>query len=230
MNRNYTGCLIVMLLGFSIALSPVAYAAKPKKDSAAKRIAQMQQQMEAEKAQMQSQFDQDKAALEAKVKSSEDVTEKVKGSLAAANRKAKELNANLEALRKEKADLDALQLKTQASLQQTQTTLDTTRKTLEETNQKLQTAQREIKDGDAQRKELTGNLSKKGQQVMACEEKNAKLHDFGLQLVKIYDKPSTYEAVMRTEPFVQTKRVELENILQDYRDKLDDQKFTAVSK
>ncbi|MBL8506590.1 MAG: hypothetical protein JNJ51_09555, partial [Methylobacillus glycogenes] len=62
----------------------------------------------------------------------------------------------------------------------------------------------------------------KQQQVNASQEKNARLHDFGLQLVKIYDKPSTYEQVMRDEKFTQLKRVELENILQDFRDKLDE--------
>ena len=220
--------MAAFLMALLLALSTGVQAAE-KKDKAARRMQQMMQKMQREKAELQAQFDQEKAALEAKVKASEETAGEAQSSLAVANRKARGLAADLESLRKEKADLQAMELQTEATLLKTQGTLAETKQKLADLQQQYQTAQREIQDGNAQRKELLANLSKKGQQAIACQEKNARLHDFGLQLVKIYDKPSTYEQVMRTEPFVQAKRVELENILQDYRDKLDGQVVTSSS-
>jgi chromosome segregation ATPase len=215
-----------------LALAPATQAAE-KKDKLAKRMAQMMQklqQVQQEKAEMQTQFEQEKAALEEKVKKSDQEASSIKGNLAVASRKAKALTTELETVRKEKSDLEARQSQTEASLQKTQFALESTRKNLTDMTQQYQAAQHDIKEGDAQRKELLANLSSKGKQVIACQEKNAKLHEFGLQLVKIYDKPGTYEAILRTEPFSQIKRVELENILQDYRDKLDEQRIQTDMK
>ena len=58
-----------------------------------------------------------------------------------------------------------------------------------------------------------------------CTIKNGKLHQFGTELIQLYDKPSTYEAAMRKEQFFQLKRVELENILQCKQDGLDEARY-----
>jgi chromosome segregation ATPase len=214
-----------VLLAVSLALQPAVAA--DKKDKAAReaqrRMALIKQQMEAEKAELQASFDKQKAELQGKVEQSEKAGNALKGGLAAAKRRNVELTLELETLRKEKTDLDAAKLRTENSLSETRATLESTRKTLAET-------QRDLKTNEAQRKEISKSLVQRDGSLAACTAKNAKLHDFGLQLVKVYDKPSTYEAVMRTEPFAQTKRVELENILQDYRDKLDEQVVTTNSK
>ena len=217
-----------LVLGIFLAILVVQpAAAADKKDKAAReaqrRMAQMKQQMEAEKAELQAGFDKEKAELLGKVEQSEKASNAIKGSLGAAKRRNAELTAELETLRKEKSELDAAKLRTETTLTETRTTLESTRKTLAE-------AQRDLKANEAQRKDLSKSLTQRDKWMAACSEKNARLHDYGLQLVKIYDKPSTYEAVMRTEPFAQTKRVELENILQDYRDKLDEQKVTSSLK
>jgi chromosome segregation ATPase len=217
-----------LVLGIFLAILVVQpAAAADKKDKAAReaqrRMAQMKQQMEAEKAELQAGFDKEKAELLGKVEQGEKTSKALKGSLGAAQRRTAELTAELEALRKEKLVLEAAKMRTETTLLETRTTLESTRKILAET-------QRDLKSNEAQRKDLSKSLTQRDQWIAACSEKNTRLHDFGLQLIKIYDKPSTYEAVMRTEPFVQTKRVELENILQDYRDKLDEQKVTSNSK
>jgi chromosome segregation ATPase len=222
----------IVALAVMLALVPATQAAE-KKDKTAKRMAQMMQklqQAQQEKAELQTQFEQEKAALKEKVKKSDQETSSIKGNLAVASRKAKMLTTELETVRKEKSDLEARQSQSEASLQKTQFALESTRKNLTGMTQQYQVAQHDIKEGDAQRKELLANLASKGKQVIACQEKNAKLHEFGLQLVKIYDKPGTYEAILRTEPFSQIKRVELENILQDYRDKLDEQRIQTDTK
>ncbi|MCB5188717.1 hypothetical protein LG200_11975 [Methylobacillus caricis] len=182
------------------------------KDKAAKqqerRMRQMVQQVQAEKDQLQTQFEQEKAKLQEETKAQEQKNSALQGSVAAANRKSAELASELEALRKQKVELETLQQNTASTLESTQQKLAETL----ETNSK----------GAAERKEMQAVLVNKQQQLNASNEKNARLYDFGLQLIKIYERPSLYKQVMRDEPFTQLKRVELENILQDYRDKIDE--------
>lgn len=217
--------LVTILLATCIALQPALAA--DKKDKAARevqrRMALMKQQMEAEKAELQAGFDKQKAELEARLQVSEKSVNVARGSLAASKRRNAELEGQLESLRIEKLALELAKLKTDTSLTETREQLEVTRKTLAE-------AQRDLKTNESQRKEISKSLVQRDTSLAACTVKNEKLHAFGLELVKIYEKPSLYEAILRTEPFAQIKRVELENILQGYRDKLDDQRVTALTK
>jgi hypothetical protein len=80
---------------------------------------------------------------------------------------------------------------------------------------------------EQQRANLTATTIQKTKVIDACLAKNAKLYDYGLELVKLYENPSLYKQVVLTEKFSQIKRVELENILQDYNDKIDLEKATG---
>lgn len=199
-----------MCLALVAGVSQPAMAAD--KDKAAKqqekRMRQMVQQAQAEKQELQTKFDQESAKLKQETEAEQAKNAALQGSVASANRKNTALNADLEKLRQDKSklenDLQALQEKFSQSEAQLAEARELNRK------------------GEAERKSMQAAIINKQQQVNASQEKNARLHDFGLQLVKIYDKPSTYEQVMRDEKFTQLKRVELENILQDFRDKLDE--------
>lgn len=222
MNRT----LVILMSGLLLATVLTPVHAAEKKDKAARRIAQMKQQFDAEKAQIE----QEKAALETKAQAAEKENGAIREDLTSAKRRSAKLASELETLRKEKAELEASKQATEASLRETQATLDKTSKNLTDLSEQHQVAVRDLKANESQRKELSKSLVQRDKTLATCNEKNAKLHDFGLQLVKVYDKPSTYEAVLRTEPFAQIKRVELENILQDYRDKLDEQKVGIAGK
>jgi chromosome segregation ATPase len=106
---------------------------------------------------------------------------------------------------------------------QTQNQLETTQKNLDDLKIQYQQAQVDLKFNDNQRKTLATNLALTTKSLNACEAKNTKLHQFGTELIQIYDKPSSYEAAMRKEQFFQLKRVELENILQNRQDQLNDE-------
>jgi hypothetical protein len=109
--------------------------------------------------------------------------------------------------------------------QQIQVDLEATQKNLADLKVQYQQAQADLKFNDNQRKTLSTNLAQTIKSVNECEEKNIKLHQLGTELIQIYDKPSSYEAMMRKEQFFQLKRVELENILQNKQDKLNDAQF-----
>jgi chromosome segregation ATPase len=205
--------LLIVTLLVSIA-SPINVIAA-EKDKAARRAAlmmqKMKQDMEAEKAAMQAQFDAQKKELEDKLVTKEKEVVVLDKKLLSAQRKNKALETEIKKVKLEKESVDA-------KLAQTQTTLDETKNT-------LQQAQTDLKINDNQRKTLTANLAQTSKSLNECGEKNTKLHQFGTELIQIYDNPSSYEAAMRKEKFFQLKRVELENILQSKQDSLDEARF-----
>ena len=59
----------------------------------------------------------------------------------------------------------------------------------------------------------------------ACETKNGRLLNVGMEILTAYQKFDFGEALGANEPFIGTKRVELENLAQDFGDRLYDGKF-----
>ncbi|NOT67540.1 MAG: hypothetical protein HOP04_04285 [Methylophilaceae bacterium] len=215
------GTVFGLALVTMLILQPAQAA--DKKDKAARRMQQMVQQMQQEKAELQAQIDQAKAGFEAEAKKSAQQADSLKGSLSAANRKAGSLAADLQRTAKERSAAEA-------KLQQTQGLLESAQKSLSELTLQYQNAQRDLKVNEGERGKLVGNLAQKENTLAACVGKNTKLYGFGLELVKMYENPGAFDAVLRKEPFTQIKRVELENIFQDYRDKLDEERAISASK
>ena len=214
----------ILIITSVLALSfPELAQAAEKKDKAARRAAlmmqKMQQDMEAEKAAMQAKFDADKKKLEEALVQKDEEIQKIEKALGSAEKKNR-------ALEGEKTKLIAEKTALTEKLTQTESTLVTTEKNLADLNAQYKQAQEDLKFNDNQRKTLSSNLAQTTKSLNQCVEKNGKLHQFGSDLVKIYDNPSSYEAAMRKETFFQLKRVELENLLQEQQDKLDEEKVT----
>jgi hypothetical protein len=215
--------LLIASLATGFVYPDHAIAAE-KKDKAAKRAALMvqkaKQEMEQEKVSMQAQFDLQKKELEDKVKTNDEQLQKRSASLGAAQRKLSNIESELAKTNADKAALEAKLLEMQALL-------ETTQANLADLTLQHKQAQLDLKVNGNQRKTLSTNLASTNLSLRTCEQKNTKLHQFSTDLIKIYDKPSTYNAVMRDEPFFQLKRVELENILQSQQDKLDEEKVVS---
>ena len=220
---NYQVIAILLCAFIAGIVSPVADAAE-KKDKAARRQAlmmqKMKQDMEAEKASMQAQFDAQKKTLEEQLLAKNTELELANNALASTQRKAQNLNAELSKTQTEKSAVAS-------KLSDTQTNLEATKNTLTDLQGVHAQALADLKFNDNQRKTISSNLADTTKQLNTCAANNAKLHQFGSELIQIYDNPSRYDAVMRKEQFFQLKRVELENILQNQQDKLDQQRFSA---
>lgn len=222
LTQKITALLIAaLIIGF---VFPQESFSAEKKDKSARRAAlmmqKMKQDMEAEKVSLQTQFDAEKKALEDAAKLKDEAIAKLEKQVASAERKAKTLQVELIKTQDEKVAVEA-------KLVQTQTNLDTTQKSLADLNAVHTQALADLKFNDNQRKTQASNLADTTKQLNTCEAKNIKLHQFGTELIQIYDKPSSYEAAMRKEQFFQLKRVQLENILQNQQDKLDEEKFSS---
>jgi hypothetical protein len=75
------------------------------------------------------------------------------------------------------------------------------------------------RDGDAKR--LDAVVGKLRPQMQSCEAKNAELYKIGEEVLGLYDKKGFLD-LMAGEPVTKLKRVELENTMQDYEDKMRD--------
>jgi hypothetical protein len=69
---------------------------------------------------------------------------------------------------------------------------------------------------------LQARASSVGVLYATCQAKNAKLLSLSKEILAAYQNFDVIDAVGASEPFVQLKRVELENLAQDYRDRIDD--------
>ena len=222
LNSLNTSFLVSIVLVTSLLASP-ALAAE-KKDKAARRAQQMVQQIQQEKAQLQAQLDQElqaKAAMEADLAKAQAENVAIKSKLSAANVKIDGLEVSLKEMTGERLAFEAKLMKTQVELQSTKTALN-------DLEVKYQGTVYDLKVNEQQRANLTATSIQKTKLIDACVAKNNKLYDYGLDLVKLYENPTEYKKVVLTEPFSQLKRVQLENILQDYNDKIDEQSLKTA--
>ena len=222
LNKNLI--YLILLVFISSVTFPASSLAAEKKDKSARRAAlmmqKMQQDMQAQMDAEKAQFDTQKKALEDDLKFKIEQLEKLNQSVASLERKNKTTQAELDKTTAEKTALDV-------KLTQTQTMLETTQKSLADLKVDHNQSLTDLKFNDNQRKTLSANLADTTKLMNSCEAKNTKLHQFGSELISIYDKPTSYQAAMRKEKFFQLKRVELENILQNQQDKLDEERFTS---
>jgi len=187
-------CFTVLLLSVALVV-PAAEAASEKDPKAdqIRRLQQAQRKTEQERARMA----EEKAALESQVKELEEKQAAAQRAIEASGRRVVALNRELAELRKtmgEKLDQADKLHKEQARVIQK----------LEAEGKRLQTA-----------------LNGEKQQHAACVALNQEMHKTGLDILERYEKKSCTDSVLQGEPFTGLKRVEIENAVEDLRDKLD---------
>ena len=73
---------------------------------------------------------------------------------------------------------------------------------------------------DADAKKLDALLVQIRGRAQACEAKNTELYKLGNEVLDFYDSQTLFSVVGAKEPFTRLKRVEIENRMQDYGDRL----------
>ncbi len=79
---------------------------------------------------------------------------------------------------------------------------------------------------ETERAQLATQVPPLTQRLTACEAKNVALFKVGNEILARYAGIGLGDALGAREPFIGFKRVELQNLVQDYQDKLLDQKVT----
>ncbi|MDQ3186041.1 MAG: DNA repair protein [Pseudomonadota bacterium] len=202
--------LAVAFLAGSGSTGALATSAAGNKDQKKERQAlrRMQQQLN-EIQQQKSVVDQEKTVLEETLKKTHSETESHKRSAASAATRAFRLEKGIDAANKEKTELH--------------TQLDDAKKQNEELSGQRKQLEQDLKN-------TTAALAKQDEQRTLCETNNDQLYRIGRELVDWYTSKGAMNAILEAEPFTRMKRVEMENLLENYRDKLEGQHLERPAK
>jgi chromosome segregation ATPase len=118
----------------------------------------------------------------------------------------------------------------QADLTTATATIETTRGELDQTRRSLGRTQSQLHDTEARRVSTQAGLDQTSGFLKACEASNDQLYKFGREVIARYDSKDLGDVLGQGEPFTQLKSVELENIIQDFQDKLLDARYRKPAK
>jgi len=183
-------------------------------NSAESRSAQLVKQLKRQNALLKADFDKQKAELEEKLKKKDADIQTLEAGLAESEEEIKSLQVQLKKEKREKAALED-------TLAKTKVTLEESEKNLAQMTANYKQSQEDLSVNERQRKTQLDNLAETNKKLLNSESKNEKLYIYALELIKVYDDPSAFKRMMRNESFTKIKHVELENILQNYNDKID---------
>jgi len=157
-------------------------------------------------------LEQEKSKLDAEAKAAKAQVAKTSGAVARERKRADELQVSLDAVTKERS-----------SLQKDKDVLGTR---LADTEARLKEALAELARTRAslaaREKELAGVqqiASQQARSIRICEDKNLKLYGVAIEVIGKHRDQGVWDAMKRREPFTGLRQVEVENLLEEYRDR-----------
>jgi chromosome segregation ATPase len=184
-----------------------------------RRLQHAIQQVEQEKGQLE----QEKSDLGIKLKAQETRAVGIQTNLAGYERKSRTLALELAKARSQNNDLEVRLKLAEGRQLQTENALQKTR---DELAARQQETQQQQKAALVKKMTLGNSLEQAQKQIAASLDKNKNLYQFGRELIARFEKQGV-GGILQAEPFTQIKRVELENIFQDTRDRLDENRWDA---
>ena len=202
--------LLSVLAGVAQAEAPVDKVAARSQE----QMRRLRQQVQ-EAQQSAERLVQEKLALDKQIKQSDaelgDIRRKSQAS-------AKRLSETEQGLSRERAEREALA----AKLAETQTQLDALRKQYAASEDKLATREVTLSILDVSFKAETIERQR-------CEANNLALYGYGRELLVAYRDKGVFSAVAQRDPIFSLGGVKIENVLEEYRDKLDEKKLRPAS-
>jgi ribosomal protein L29 len=147
----------------------------------------------------------------------EDQNATLQAKQSAAERDRLALSQKLDADEKE---LAALRRQAQTGVAASQQEIDADKKTLAQWQTAYNNAADIARTRDADAKRFDAELTKLREQLRLAEDKNQQLYKLGHEILDLYDSKDFGSMLAAAEPVTKLKRVEYENIMQDYEDKL----------
>ena len=192
-------CVLVALL-FVVPSVSAADGKTGREQMQVKRLQQSQRKLQQENTQLV----QEKATLDGQLKAAQSSLDEISSKVQIASTRAAVLSKELRAIKTEKEALAAKLAETEIKLTETKETLN-----------------KSVLAG----RQLDADLKQKTESLSVCQVKNVKLHGYGVDLLDKYEKKGCGDVLLQADPFTQLKRVEIENLMEDYREKLDEQKL-----
>lgn len=187
--------LAAMLAAAMLAVAPV-HAAEKKADPDKQQLRRMQQ--------AQKRLEQEKSVLA--------------GELDAEKKKVEEEAARAESMAAEAGSLRAARDATKAKLASTETKLKEAQAELARAKEQSEAQQRQAA---AEKKKLEQELTAGRQQYATCVQRDQELRKTSATVLELYEKKTCADGFLQNEPFTGLKRVEIENNVEDLREKLE---------
>jgi chromosome segregation ATPase len=210
--RTWAQFALMALCGVLAVSSAMAQEKNDAQRKVQLQVRKLQQEKSALEARL-STAEQEKTALIAEKESVNAKFNSAQARSKAESTKQQQLLAALDAANRDKAELQARRTELEGLL------LALTAKQA--------AADREIAVGASQKRQLESALQDRQQQVAVCEDKNLKLYSHGRDLIRQCQDRGIVDTVLRVEPFTGLGKVEMENLMEEYRSKLDANKLSA---
>jgi chromosome segregation ATPase len=159
----------------------------------------------------------------AQTRSLEDQRTVLQAKLAEADREKVVLKAQIDAA---KADLRQAEKQQRESVDEFNQRLAERDQTLEKWKAAYEEAATVARSKDAERAKFEGEATAYKASTKSCQAKNTQLVKVGRELLQRYEGVTVGETIVTREPLIGLRRVEIQNLLQDYNDKILDQKVT----
>lgn len=209
---------LIPLLLIALLTAPSVQADAERKTSREReQLRRVQAQLQQAQAQL-SALEQDKTRLAQSLTDAEKARDAARGRLGRLNRDLAQERQQRETLLK---DLDLLRQEAaelKAQLAQERTRLAESRSSLAETQGRL-------RDREAEKLALERARSQLERELAASEARNKALYAIGRDLMTRFERKTCNEILAEGEPFTGLRRVQTENLLEMYRDKLDEHKL-----
>lgn len=208
---------LVLAPGLAIdSFAPSAFAQDPNARQAnrdreiLRRVQEAQRQ--AEEARVRAETE--KAAVEGQLADVQKKAKAVEAGVAQERRRAADLQQKLDAMTREHASADAERKSLAEKLRQAQAQIEQATAELARREDALNARASEIAALQASGRQGAAALA-------TCEEKNGALAGVATELMEKYRDVGFWESLQRREPFTRVRRVEVENLLEEYRDRVE---------
>jgi hypothetical protein len=89
----------------------------------------------------------------------------------------------------------------------------------------LAETRRTLEQTQGEARGLEAVKTRRERELALCEDNNRKLYELGRELMVLYERQGVGDVLARREPFTGLRQVEVENLMEAYRDKLDEHKL-----
>lgn len=204
--------LRAMLIWISVAIiaTPVWAAKESREKQMLRRMQQQMQQVE----QARALAEQEKAAALAETETLASEIEKLRMDSATAKRE-----------RVTRTRLEHENRTIQAQLDAMKTKLAETEKLLADSQAQQRTTAQTLAQIESAKKQTDSQLTGTRQDLQQCQTHNGKLYGIGREMMDKYRDKTCQDALAQAEPFTGLKKVEVENLLEIWRDQLDREKI-----
>jgi chromosome segregation ATPase len=211
-SRSVLSAAAIFALALLAARSADAQVARSGGGSANPQLLQQLQQLASERTSLQAENDKLKKSVE-------------------------DLTKQLESVKKAQKSIDQRAKESTAALEQSKTQRESTEEQLKQTKDRMEqliakfreTAQ-SLREIEADRTATKQTLSARDQQLKVCIDRNLALYKINEEVLTVLDKQTLWSRVAAAEPFTRIKRNRMENLIDDYKARADDQLVAPAGK